>query len=397
MNKFNELFDLLIERTASDLHGVDIDDTVIGQLLPYVEDKNVLIHFTELLKLGNNPQSPFNNTPQGIYFYPLAWIWKEFMSYYPDFTLENHNIDRKKPLKDRKYKFTSPRVIPFKPDFTYILVARIKPGANILNFGKDVPGYEGYIDKLQKYLKMDISDIIEEVESDGDVDSDDQLSMLYGITKNISEKYYKKFGFSKSIVMWNVLFNKAMGINGLIDNGFGYIHPAEHTQTVIFSAANIDHIDTILNKENPNSKTTMKDLIKNGVLEDDKPKYKAIEPLANDKLPIKTSGQFPTQLNLPPIEAITDKQRQITRKIRMATLKDDKFGERLQIIAYMVNIKIDGKKLANQIKDNIKTFLSQEDDPSFNQGYDPAYDVSWQARYLYDLYILNFLNPIIVK
>ena len=46
-------------------------------LKEYKDDPNIYISFTDIDKLGINPQSGYN-TPLGIYTYPLKEIWKSF-------------------------------------------------------------------------------------------------------------------------------------------------------------------------------------------------------------------------------------------------------------------------------------------------------------------------------
>lgn len=66
-------------------------------LLPYKDDDNAFIHFTNLQKLGVNPMSDYG-TPLGIYSYPLKQVWKLY------------DLDKVKSLK----------ALPFGSDRTYI-------------------------------------------------------------------------------------------------------------------------------------------------------------------------------------------------------------------------------------------------------------------------------------
>jgi len=49
---------------------------IVAALKPYSESNDLFIHFSDLPKLGINPQSDYN-TPLGIYAYPLKEIYKE--------------------------------------------------------------------------------------------------------------------------------------------------------------------------------------------------------------------------------------------------------------------------------------------------------------------------------
>lgn len=52
-------------------------DSAYNILEQYKDDKDMYISFTQIDKIGINPQSDYN-TPIGIYTYPLREIWKEF-------------------------------------------------------------------------------------------------------------------------------------------------------------------------------------------------------------------------------------------------------------------------------------------------------------------------------
>ena len=66
-------------------------------LLPYKDDDNAFIHFTNLNKLGVNPLSGFE-TPVGVYAYPLKQVWNLY------------KVDKAKSLS----------VLPFGSDRAYI-------------------------------------------------------------------------------------------------------------------------------------------------------------------------------------------------------------------------------------------------------------------------------------
>jgi hypothetical protein len=188
-----------------------------------------------------------------------------------------------------------------------------------------------------------------------------------------------------AMIMWAKLLKEVLNIDGIVDSGnTGIIdnNPFDMpSQAVVFDAASIELVETIMNKEKDKNKDSIERASK----------FKSARPTKIQ--------QRPGQLNLPEQDALTWEQlKTATRAIRAETLKDGALAERFQLIIDKLKLKIDGKQLANDIKNSINSVLNQEDDPGFYKNFNPSYDIDgpkykYEAKYVYALYKLNFLKP----
>lgn len=200
--------------------------TSFSALKKYMNMKNIYVHFTDMNKLGFNPQKSHHD-PYGIYFYPINFIFGEDSSVFQYGYSMKHfyicKIDTRKYLKINNINFDNIRQY-----FSMAGLTDVFNKINFSDFGKrndlklwnviDMLNYEP--DKRDAYFTTDFGKKIKE----NDI--------------NI----YKKL----PQVRWNFFFNK-LGYDGIIDNN-GVINMNEPKQLIVFNSKNIQILETGENK-----------------------------------------------------------------------------------------------------------------------------------------------------
>lgn len=183
--------------------------------------KDVFIHFSDLPKLGINPQSKFD-TPIGIYGYPLTSdIWLDLLE----------------------------RRIPFAQHRTYIHVFRISPPPKNMEEISDED-----IQKAIKYTKerLAMNDeyirlTFEQAREPLTVEVEDVDGETYKLQPTLASKFWNLTRVaSKTPVRWNKTL-RDLGYSGFVDDGFGIIHPNEKQQGFALTGANTQLLVTIKN------------------------------------------------------------------------------------------------------------------------------------------------------
>ena len=191
------------------------------------------ITFTQVDKVGINPQSQYG-TPLAVCAYPLT---KEIFS---------------------QFKTNS---LPFAGGSPYVSVLKVKtPNFYLVS--------DPYIHELFKKFVDNPNDIITLLKKNGYNENDylDQYGGLKDFDKaNLTARsnrgtpiktstfwnYLRLFCRSqkKPSVVWNKIL-QSLGIDALCDEGFGFLHPAEPSQTMFFKPGSYEVIERF---ENPNS------------------------------------------------------------------------------------------------------------------------------------------------
>ncbi|MEY2973125.1 MAG: hypothetical protein RI886_902 [Pseudomonadota bacterium] len=211
--------------------------------LPNTNLKNLFVSFVAVPKLGINPRSKFN-TPLGIYAYPAGYVIIR--------------ADDDKEMRDS---------LPYAGNQPYAAV--FSAGGNIIDIRRmSANDEELYYNKLREFAKR-----LPKINSDIYIPSGiakDWLSILelciklapdrakfknlpggrlWYVTYRFSNYYGPQYG-QNPIVTWNKLF-RAIGIDGVVDEGAGIIHEAEPTQAVFFSLAPLRVLGIVDNKYSP--------------------------------------------------------------------------------------------------------------------------------------------------
>lgn len=216
---------------------------IIKALMPYQNDDNVFISFTDDVgeashrtagsrktigrnvsgaKLGINPKSPYD-TPVGIYSYPLKLIWPRMIK----------------------------NTIPFASDRAFLQLFRGR--GNIINLTTMTSDeYEAYAERLRdkfdgsfdypanaqgwSNFKHSIENVISRVRTPGGF----FWSMTYRIAGAMGGNP------RRSAIKWNHMMRQ-IGVDGCVDEGEGIIHINEPTQAVFFSIQSVALVETLPN------------------------------------------------------------------------------------------------------------------------------------------------------
>jgi len=183
----------------------------------YKNQKDIYISYTDVPKLGIYPGSGHDETPLGIYCYPLKEMYRQVVN----------------------------DTIPYAGDRPYVVVIQITSEAKIMYIG-NYP--ETQFHKDAKKLKEILSKIF-------DKDQADELIKLYPYPSSTSiwnitqyaARLWSEKGGPLSQVGWNKLF-RSLGYTGVVDrHGSGLIHEVERTQAVFFSTVGIKLIEILPN------------------------------------------------------------------------------------------------------------------------------------------------------
>lgn len=171
-------------------------------LRPYSDDSQAFVTFSNLPKLGINPQTDYN-TPAGIYSYPIQAVWPQIVK----------------------------NTLPFAGERKYAVVFQPKTSQGIViveNYTEDQ--YQQAKDRLiqdvlpQLRYPGDISQVIEQGEAGSKLDL--PAGRLWNVTRLAAQQMAQT---TRPTVAWNIILRR-LGIAGVIDRGEGLIHPNEPIQ-----------------------------------------------------------------------------------------------------------------------------------------------------------------------
>jgi len=205
----------------------NIKTPILKQLEPFSNDETYFVSFTDLEKIGLNPNNRFS-TPIGVYAYNLKDLWPDWSSgdsFFGD---------------DRKYV----NLIKLSTDKVLNL-------SNYKNFSKDLKYLKKNYEKdfLQKLNNKSFESFIEEVKSNADLYKyDSQSALIWGLTQAISQIEDKKIGAytKKSTVFWNKML-RDMGYDVVIDKGSN-IHILQSSQAVFLAPSSYKVVGRLVNK-----------------------------------------------------------------------------------------------------------------------------------------------------
>lgn len=249
-------------------------------LSKYKNDPNIYITFTDIEKVGVNPQSIYN-TPLGVYAYPVKQIWDyierdtiPFAGEKPwiqvlrgknvvelsDYTQNQLNTDI-----DKLYQLYSDDVVYSDEEYKKIETQWYQN-----NPGNNPSAFDNYIDNL--YYSGEIFKHMIDIWSNEAFNPDLPASCFWNITRNIamlttqrqsSKQYLKRnpsiaTGFyikmaKPACVRWNTILRQLGYVAFSDKTGLGIIHEAEPIQTVFLSKKGYTHIQTIRNVRKPDS------------------------------------------------------------------------------------------------------------------------------------------------
>jgi hypothetical protein len=190
-----------------------------------VRMKNAFVSFTEIEKLGINPNSPYK-TPLGIYAYSLEYVMNE--------------VGSNKPMRN----------LPFAGHSLFANLFSLK--RNILIFDDTFDEkqesliYEKIHNKFPKHEKI-INEIISDANKFAKIRT--PAGRLWYVVKELVQGHPSK---------WNKLFRR-LGIDAVYDNGNGIIHMSEPDQLVVFNPREIKNIKRVYNKYSPIEMNMSKD------------------------------------------------------------------------------------------------------------------------------------------
>lgn len=170
------------------------------------------VSMTYLPKLGINPgQGISEDTPRGIYFYPIRYIWK--------------------------MKMNGSRVeLPWADNAPYIQVFRYSPSKNNgLHNPHDIPLAKA-VEELKKYGITDEIIANEKEEHSKLLPTYDLIVWCLG----------RKYNDDRRITLLNKILRN-LGYDYLLDDGKGWIAPNERTQGVVLNPKIIDKVFTFNN------------------------------------------------------------------------------------------------------------------------------------------------------
>jgi hypothetical protein len=306
--KLSEILPLL-ETRANPLQNPKV--SAYDALLPYKDNPNVFIHFSDYNKLGLNPLSEFA-TPLGIYGYPLKDIWKRYdiddaksFKYLPFASdrqfiivyswngkgtfindmqhLYNNNTLKEDILKLKKLYSKKPShdyyndldklLKKYAINYDSLDIHNLEIASIIIKPNRDSPQYNQIFSEINKaknnlyQANIDIDYVIEKATEDArDLEP---ISTFWNITRWIANHgdnpdvdnihYHSKLkdiGDYSSLTLsydmsknWNTILRK-LGYAGFADRtGKGYIHGNEPIQCVLLSTQFCNRIDVIHNKD----------------------------------------------------------------------------------------------------------------------------------------------------
>jgi len=215
-------------------------------LKKYKGNKNTYIHFTDINKLGMNPQKDHHD-PYGIYFYPTNFVFSDdtkFCQY--GFSMKYYyicKINTKNFLNINKVDYDDIKLF-FKKAGLIDLFYNI----NIGDFGKQGQRYDKKLWNVLDMLNTEPSK------------RDDYFETDEGKTIRKDSREYLK---TLPQVKWNTFFSK-LGYDGIIDNK-GVVNDNEPQQLIVFNPKTIEILETGENKIQKNVYNDLFNELKNSL------------------------------------------------------------------------------------------------------------------------------------
>lgn len=199
-------------------------------LLSLRNDENVMIHFSDVEKIGIHPFRSYTSTPLGIYGYPL----KQIFDHYGD------------TLAEKLY------LLPFASEREYVSLIFVDENANKVYMDEKISPED--MKKIMKYFEEEIYYDRYAIEKAKKINFEHYEIVLEDVSKfflkNNSAKYFSHYGniiekFNDYTSFFdpeymNYFFRKILGYTYLIDPGTGSIYENEPIQAVVLDPRYIE-------------------------------------------------------------------------------------------------------------------------------------------------------------
>lgn len=200
---------------------------------------NAFVSFTELEKLGINPQSGFESTPVGIYAYPAVYVLQE--------------LGEEVQAGGLPFAGDQPFANTFKVQGNIINIATLKSSEA-----------KQYVQSLHDYVakhgneNIRLDDIIATANKQAPVKT--VGGKFWHCTHLLAQAFAQEFGVRVQAV-WNKIF-RGIGIDGVVDminfkdggvDGRGIIYPDEPCQAVFFAKSSVINVQSMHNRYSPNA------------------------------------------------------------------------------------------------------------------------------------------------
>jgi hypothetical protein len=201
--------------------GVNLKNSMTAQLIDISKDHpNAYLTFTEIPKFGANPQSKWN-TPLGICAYPISYVIGV-----------NGNV-------------------PFASEQPYIFVFESKSSSNFLDLSEENEDDEEDQENIKRGVELILPG--HSVYDNGYY----TYKMMWHEMYNAIHRYITKttdgyYPPGDRTGPYSTLARRILmtaGYDGVIDPGYGIIHPSEPTQSIFFNIKKLNVITMIVNKQ----------------------------------------------------------------------------------------------------------------------------------------------------
>ncbi len=266
--------------------------STIDQLKQYKDDPTIYVSFTNVDKIGVNPNSKFH-TPIGIYTYPLQLAWQNYNVQYTfhfpwandapfiqvlqtntqPFILQNvteefyqQTMEKIKPYRKKLYYNKMMSLLNENPNISMEEINRVKeilyPNTNEgtveeffkrkndVRFIEDLffKKFEDGGDMFHLYVKplLDNQTLDTVIYGMHNTYSDDPPTKFWNLTRLATNFYADTVKYKQSPVQWNAFLRKFLGLKLIQDNNGGIIYKAEPTQAV-FLGPYFKHVNKIIN------------------------------------------------------------------------------------------------------------------------------------------------------
>ena len=190
----------------------------------YKTNPHAYIRFTDDIKLGIRPFPDDNETPVGIFAYPLKLSWVEY------------DVDTLKSFSKFPYGSSRAYINLFEYNGNILDITKYK------NFDND---YKILFDKYSHILNMPkILDLLSKR-----LHQPLDFELLYRFTEMVAKELHPE----QYQQTWNSIL-RVLGYNAFLDPNKSIIHGGEPLQALILSIKDIKPIDTFLNKDYKHSK-----------------------------------------------------------------------------------------------------------------------------------------------
>ena len=196
----------------------------------YAGDPNVYISYTNLPKLGINPNPASINTPAAVYAYPLDIVYNDIKKDITNVPFAGNS----KYLYIFKYNGTVLDVSKFNKNDLKKSMRRLH--GNIIGRFKELPYYE--LDGPGHFMPFrGLMDYVRKLslEKKGLSDLD-----FAGPKTDPNRKYPKEYSFT-----FNKMLRNATGYDAFVDPNFGIIHGGEPAQAMFLNPSKIQVLDML--------------------------------------------------------------------------------------------------------------------------------------------------------